>query len=130
MFFGLRSDGPVAELYLYDKQGTSLGKYTWQADRQLAHDLLRKIDEFLADNNSSLGQLSGLFVYEGPGSFTGLRIGLTVMNTLAYAESIPIVGARGDEWQGLAISRLQSGENDQVVMPFYGADARITQPKK
>lgn len=130
MLLGLKSDAPVAELYLYDVTGELVGEVSWEADRQLAHGLLKKIDEFLAEHDTTHEQLEGLFVFEGPGSFTGLRIGLTVMNTLAYAESIPIVGTRGDDWRKRAVSRLQSGETDQVVMPFYGADARITQPKK
>lgn len=130
MLLGLKSDAPVAELYLYDEAGELVDEVSWEANRQLAHGLLKKIDEFLTENGTAREQLKGLFVFEGPGSFTGLRIGLTVMNTLAYAENIPIVGTRGDEWQKLAVSRLQLGENDQVVMPFYGAEARITQPKK
>lgn len=130
MLLGLKSDAPVAELYLYDGTGELVCSTSWEADRQLAHGLLKKIDEFLTENGTAREQLKGLFVFEGPGSFTGLRIGLTVMNTLAYAENIPIVGAKGGEWRTAAISRLRSGENDQVVMPFYGAEARITQPKK
>jgi len=130
MLLGLRTDGPVAELYLYTTQGGVAGELPWQADRQLAHGLLKKIDEFLEGHDTTREQLSGLFVFEGPGSFTGLRIGLTVMNTLAYAGGIPIIGAKGDGWRESAVSRLQNGEDDQVVMPFYGAEARITQPKK
>ena len=129
MLLGIRTDSPVAELYLYDGS-ESVAAVSWQADRELAHRLLKKIDEFLGANKQSLETLSGLFVFQGPGSFTGLRIGLTVMNTLSYALSVPIVGEVGDDWQVRAIERLSSGENDKVVMPFYGAEARITTPKK
>jgi tRNA threonylcarbamoyladenosine biosynthesis protein TsaB len=129
MLLGIRTDSPVAELYLYDGS-ESVAAVSWQADRELAHRLLKKIDEFLGANKQSLETLSGLFVFQGPGSFTGLRIGLTVMNTLSYALSVPIVGEVGDDWQVRAIKRLTSGENDKVVMPFYGAEARITTPKK
>lgn len=129
MLLGIRTDSPVAELYLYDGL-EAVAAVSWQADRELAHSLLKKIDEFLGANKQSLETLSGLFVFQGPGSFTGLRIGLTVMNTLSYALSVPIVGEVGDDWQVRAIERLTSGENDKVVMPFYGAEARITTPKK
>ena len=129
MLLGIRTDSPVAELYLYDGS-KAVAAISWQADRELAHRLLKKINEFLGANKQSLEALSGLFVFQGPGSFTGLRIGLTVMNTLSYALSVPIVGEVGDDWQMRAIERLTSGENDKVVMPFYGAEARITTPKK
>lgn len=130
MLLGLRSDTSVAELMLYDQTGTLVGELSWEADRQLAHGLLKKIDDFLRDHATTLEKLDGLFVFQGPGSFTGLRIGLTVMNTVAYANSLPIVGETGDEWRREAVRRLCMGENDHVVLPFYGAEARITQPKK
>ena len=130
MLLGLKTDNPVAELYLYGDDGQLVASKQWQADRELARWLLREIDTFLSERQVLLETLKGLFVFQGPGSFTGLRIGLTVMNTLAYAENIPIVGAQGDNWQQTAVSALRSGANDRVVLPFYGAEARVTSPRK
>lgn len=129
MLLGLRSDASIAELYLFDG-AAQVDELQWEAGRELAHGLLKKIDEFLAANDVTMEQLTGLFVFQGPGSFTALRIGLTVMNTLAYAENIPTAGETGDGWREKAVQRLQNGQNDQVVLPLYGAEARITQPKK
>lgn len=129
MLLGLKSDGPIAELYLYDGD-VLVSETKWEADRELAHGLLKKIDQFLAENDATFEQISGLFAFKGPGSFTGLRIGLTVMNTLAYATALPIVAETGDMWRENAAKRLQNGQNDQIVLPLYGAEARITQPKK
>lgn len=129
MYLGIRTDSPVAELYLYEGNEKRAEKL-WQADRQLAKGLLAELEAFLGEQELSFQKVKGLFVYQGPGSFTGLRIGLTVMNTASYALTIPIVGAQGDDWQAQALTRLLSGENDEIVLPFYGADARITKPKK
>lgn len=129
MYLGIRTDSPVAEFYLYES-GSFLAEKTWQADRQLAFGLLSQLESFLAEHGKTFDSLDGLFVYRGPGSFTGLRIGLTVMNTIAYAQHIPIVGTTGDTWHTDAAVRLNRGDNDQMVMPFYGAEARITKPKK
>ena len=51
------------------------------------------------------------------------------MNAIAYAQEIPITGQTGDGWLTEGIARLQRGENDQIVLPEYGAPARITQQR-
>ena len=102
----------------------------WQADRTLAKQLLRYLRDQLAARGKTFQDVTGICVFQGPGSFTGLRIGLTVLNTLADAQSVPIVGAQGDDWQEVALARLAAGENDEMVLPFYGSEAHITTPRK
>ena len=102
----------------------------WQADRTLAKFLLKHLHDLLLSNNFDWADISAIGVYTGPGSFTGLRIGLTVMNTLADGLAIPIVGATGEDWQKTVVIRLENHENDKIVLPNYGSDAKITTPKK
>lgn len=129
MYLGIQTDSPEATLFLY-KGHRLVGQKSWQADRELAKGLLARLEIFLAESDVSFTDLSGLFIYKGPGSFTGLRIGITVMNTLAYGLSISIVGGSGDKWVEESLHRLMDGENDRSVQPFYGADPRITKPTK
>ena len=68
-------------------------------------------------------------MYEGPGSFTGLRIGMSVANALAYSFTIPIVAQSG-AWIEDGIRRLLAGENDNTALPEYGTPAFTTQSKK
>ena len=110
-----------------DKQKHS---YEWQADRQLAKGILGYLRDRLAERSATLQDVKGLGVFQGPGSFTGLRIGITVANTLAESLSVPIVGVCGDAWQDDALRRLSHDENDRIVLPEYGGDARITKPRK
>jgi tRNA threonylcarbamoyladenosine biosynthesis protein TsaB len=102
----------------------------WQADRQLAKGLLAYIEDQLRKNGKDWADISGIGAFKGPGSFTGLRIGLTVLNTLADAGSIPIVGTTGDDWQKGAMLSLKEGRNECIVLPLYGSDAHITKPRK
>lgn len=129
MYLGIRTDAPEVSFFLY--KGTDrVAELTWQADRELAYGLLGRLETFLTENSASFDDVTGLFVYQGPGSFTGLRIGITVMNTIAYAQQIPLVGAAGDEWASDALKKLVEGVDEEVVLPLYGAEARITKPKK
>lgn len=100
--------------------------FEWQAGRTLARGLLK----FLEEKTGDLHDISGIGVMKGPGSFTGLRIGLTVANTLADSLNIPIAGAMGEDWQKVALKKLRAGENEKIVMPEYGAAAHITAPRK
>lgn len=102
----------------------------WEANRDLAKGLLGYLEQQLQAQQKSWRDLTGLVAFKGPGSFTGLRIGLTVMNTLADSLNIPIVGEMGEAWQEQGLARLRQGENDQLVLPEYGAEAHITTPRK
>lgn len=102
----------------------------WEAGRSLAKGILGHLDKTLQSQGKQWQDVTGLVVYKGPGSFTGLRISATVFNTLAYANAIPIVGISGDDWQAAGERRLALGENDEIVVPEYGGEANITQPRK
>lgn len=107
-----------------------LSNINWNADRKLAKDLLTNINNLLLKNKLTLNDLTGLAVYKGPGSYTGLRIGVTTMNTFADSLEIPIVGSEGENWQQDALKRLNNGANDRVVIPEYGGSPNITKPHK
>ena len=102
----------------------------WEANRELGKGLLGYLENKLQANGKTWKDITGIGAFRGPGSFTGLRIGLTVLNTLADSLHVPIVGATGDTWQDQVTTRLQNGETDQLVMPEYGGEAHITTPRK
>jgi tRNA threonylcarbamoyladenosine biosynthesis protein TsaB len=125
----IRTDKPEAEIGLFDDKQKS-NYEQWQADRQLAETIHLKIDELLKKGDKSLSDLSGLLVFKGPGSFTGLRIGITVANALAVGLDIPIVATEGEEWISIGLDKLLSGDNDKIAVPEYGSLPHITQAKK
>ena len=119
-------DTSTATCRLTTVDGESSNNFDWEAGRTLARGLLSFIQEKVGD----VKNISGIGIMRGPGSFTGLRIGVAVANTLADGLGVPIVGETGDSWRESALGRLSSGEDDQVILPFYGGDAHITKPKK
>jgi tRNA threonylcarbamoyladenosine biosynthesis protein TsaB len=50
------------------------------------------IDEILRENNIKAHDLDAIAVSKGPGSYTGLRIGVSVAKGIAYAASLPLIG--------------------------------------
>ena len=129
MILTLRTDKPEAELGLYDDD-KQLAYIVWPAHRELAETIHRRIDTLLKEHTKQLHDITGIVCFQGPGSFTGLRIGLSVANALAVALDVPIVASQGDDWLKVGVARLVSGENDIQALPFYGADAHITPQKK
>jgi tRNA threonylcarbamoyladenosine biosynthesis protein TsaB len=91
--------------------------------------LLSRIESLLKDRGSVWSDLTGLIICAGPGSFTSLRIGHTVMNTLADSLGIGIVSKSGDDWLAQAVEALSTAEVGRPVMPIYGGEAHVTRPK-
>lgn len=125
----LRTDKPEAEIGVYVDEQQVLYK-TWEAHRQLAETVHTTMQTVLHDAHVELAGVDGFAVFKGPGSFTGLRIGIATANALANGLGAPIVGADGQHWIEQGIQRLQAGDSDVVVIPEYGADPHITQPRK
>ena len=125
----IRTDKPDAEIGLF-QDGAKLAYSTWQAHRRLAETIHLKIQEVLESQNYNLAEIEGIAAFKGPGSFTGLRIGLSVANTLAYTCDVPIVSTAGKDWVELGVAKLQGGQNDHIALPEYGSPPHITLPRK
>lgn len=125
----IRTDKPEAELGLYN-DNNKLDYLVWQAHRQLAETLHQQIKVLLSKNHIDVSKIEAIVAFEGPGSFTGLRIGLSVANALAASLKLPIAGAGGEDWQEAGITKLLRGKNEELVMPRYGSDPHITTQKK
>jgi len=68
-----------------------VGEYALDVSVTHSERLMGAIDRLLTDAGWTVRDLEGLAVSVGPGSFTGLRIGLSTVKGLALALSIPIV---------------------------------------
>lgn len=130
MIITLRTDNPEAEIGLYDEDGTKLAYETWQAHRQLAETIHLQIAKILQFVSREWRDVTGIVVFEGPGSYTGLRIGMSVANALAYSFNIKVVAASGEDWQTSGIKILAEGDGAEVALPNYEAPAKTTQPTK
>lgn len=131
MIVALKTDQARVSLSLVERDGTVVSRMYWQAKRQLANQLLAKLEQLLHEAGLTWGELDGIAVYQGAGqSFTGLRIGVTVANSLAQGLAVPLAGGQGRRWRQQAVQRLVSGANDYPLQPRYGRGANITQPKK
>lgn len=106
----LDTSTPETVLRLDDKE------YRYVFANDLAEKLLGFLRDKLAENGVDWLDISEIIYMSGPGSFTGLRIGATVVNTLAHELKIPLYDHHGDK--------------HKQIIPDYGRPARITKPRK
>jgi len=71
--------------------GTTLCEAQVQGKNQHAENIMRLVDECVKSARVSLSELDAIAVSIGPGSFTGLRIGLSVAKGMCYALDKPLV---------------------------------------
>ena len=72
--------------------GRPIGETTWLAGHRHGETLLPTLGRVLGENNVRRSRLRAIVVGTGPGSFTGLRVGLATAKGLAHGLGIPIVG--------------------------------------
>jgi tRNA threonylcarbamoyladenosine biosynthesis protein TsaB len=125
----IRTDKPEAEIGLYEDE-KKLGYKIWPAHRELSETIHKKLSNLLKQLNKSLDDIEGIVCFKGPGSFTGLRIGLTVANALAYSQNIPIIAKSDPSWIEEGIEDLLAGKNSKIALPEYGAEPNTTRPRK
>jgi tRNA threonylcarbamoyladenosine biosynthesis protein TsaB len=83
----------LAGLALCDPaQGLVLAEETWRSANNHTVELMPRLVRLLEQQGLAPSDLTGLVVSLGPGSFTGLRIGLGVAKGLALAQNLPLVG--------------------------------------
>ncbi len=74
------------------REGVLEAEVTWRCRRNHTAELLATIDRLLAQAGATKGDLSAVFACTGPGMYTGLRVGVSTAQGLAYALKLPVVG--------------------------------------
>ncbi|MBI4497338.1 MAG: tRNA (adenosine(37)-N6)-threonylcarbamoyltransferase complex dimerization subunit type 1 TsaB [Chloroflexi bacterium] len=108
------------------RAGTVLAEYTWRADRDHTRTLMPAIVRVLEFHGWKPEDLAGVVVAIGPGSFNGLRVGLSVAKGLALALEVPLVGvstlaasAYAHVSGGLPVCAIQDGGRKELAVAIY-----------
>ena len=110
------------------------GKIAYMYDNNDGHDTSSKMMPVLAEAFDSVGlkpqDIDKIFVVNGPGSFTGIRVGLTVAKTMAYTLNIPIVSVSSLEVMasGKAGTALINARRGYVFAGSYDKNLGVIYP--
>ena len=93
-----------------------------QAPRRHAAEVLPQSQRLLAEAQCALGDLDALAAGTGPGSFTGVRIGIALLQGLAMGSDLPVFGVSSLKALAWGVHR-ETGHADIAAI----ADARMGQ---
>lgn len=95
------------------------------APREHTQRLLPSVEGLLAESGLSLKQFDAIAFGVGPGSFTGLRIGLSTAQGLAYGADLPLIPISTLKAMAQTAMRVGLAEVSQVIVPMI--DARMNE---
>lgn len=90
LLLAIDTSSEVAGLALYD--GERISELSWNAARNQTASLLGQVRHLLRLNHHDIQDLKAVAVAIGPGSFNGLRAGLSTAKAFSYGLGIPIIG--------------------------------------
>jgi len=119
LILGLDTSEKTASLALVDGEDI-LAEVMLSEDRRHETGLGKAMREVLASADVDAAGLSAIAVGIGPGSFTGVRIGVTFAKTLAFVLKCPLVGL-----SGLCAVAADSGVEGQVAVMRHAHTDRV-----
>ncbi len=91
-FLAFDTSGERCVLALADEDGAVQAVSIFEGKRSLSRRLMGELDGLLTRSGLTLADLTAFAVGLGPGSFTGVRVGVTTAKTLAQVTGKPLVG--------------------------------------
>jgi tRNA threonylcarbamoyl adenosine modification protein YeaZ len=108
------------------ENGHILAEMTWNCGRNHTVQLLPNLNFLLEQNSLNLESADCIIVARGPGSYNGLRVGISTARGLAYSLGIPVVGIstlEAEAWQhaekGLPICPILNAGREEVATALY-----------
>ena len=106
------------------RDGAVLSSKLMEAPRSAASQLAVMIEEVVKDSGVTMKQLNGVVIASGPGSYTGLRIGVATAKGLCYALNIPLISVNTLELMTIQFLNTASAEilrNNFLLCPMLDA---------
>lgn len=133
---GMDTSGRTAAAAVYDTDCQKvLAQQVLCTQRTHSQVMLPMVARMLADLGKTWQNIQALAVANGPGSYTGLRIGIAAVQAMAYALQIPCVGVstlEGLAWQCLSwkgiICSVMAARQTLVYAGLYKSNGRQVMP--
>jgi tRNA threonylcarbamoyl adenosine modification protein YeaZ len=125
MELAIDTSSSIASVALSHK-GEVLASLTWQTARNHTTELLPNLVCLLQQAKVALGSVGVIIVAKGPGSFNGLRVGISTAKGLASALNIPLLGVNTLETEaypfaftGLPLRPIHKAGREEIATALY-----------
>jgi tRNA threonylcarbamoyl adenosine modification protein YeaZ len=98
------------------QDGQTLAEANWRCGQNHSVELLPRLTQLLSEAKVELQSINCVLVAKGPGSFNGLRVGLSTAKGLAFSLNIPIIGI-----SSLELEAYQHAQSDLPIGPIFNA---------
>lgn len=92
MLLAIDTSSRQAGIALYDEARGLIAETTWHSANRHTEELMPAVAHMMTTTGATAADLRGIGVALGPGSFTGLRVGLAAAKGLALAAELPLIG--------------------------------------
>lgn len=128
----LDTSSPIARMGLM-KGSDLVDVLEWEAGRELSKTFFSNLEKLFANNKVSLTDIGKIVAVRGPGTFTGLRIGISIVNAFAFALDTPISGIIQEKSMSLEeiyLAGRDDSDREGILTPFYDREPNITKKKR
>ena len=119
LILSIETATPVCSVALHHN-GKLVGILETFTDKSHSSGLIPMIVELLESNGTGYPELSAVAVSKGPGSYTGLRIGVSTAKGICFARNIPLIGVPTLEALALQVIR-DTGNSEALYSPMLDA---------
>ncbi|EPX8802320.1 tRNA (adenosine(37)-N6)-threonylcarbamoyltransferase complex dimerization subunit type 1 TsaB [Listeria monocytogenes] len=132
MILGMDTSSDTMTIALFN-EGVVLGEYTTNLKKNHSVRLLPAIAALMDECGVKPTDLKKIAVAKGPGSYTGLRIGVTVAKTMAWDAGIPIVGIsslallaeNGLYFPGKVVALMDARRNNVYAGIYHASEGKM-----
>jgi len=112
-------------------EGIAFSELTWKPGQNHTTELFPNLESLLKNTHSAMPSISAIFVAKGPGSYNGLRAGISAAKGLAFSLKVPLVAIATFEleaypfaFSGLPLRPVQDAGRGEIATALYISDGR------
>lgn len=131
MIVAISTSSPWTSVALIDENGVLVAEASEHSPMQASAACFRLLSGLLEQNRVELSSITGIASDLGPGSFTGVKVGVTIAKTMAYTLGVPTYGLDAfDLIDSTRTAAIPSRKGEYFIRELGKEVSRTSEPPK